>query len=92
MIINTLKLRQNFIIIESIQIFLVIKHQNITNIVLFLSVILLDSFVKIDNDYHPQIFLEECKYAVKKKKIINAINEELNSDEPDESDEENNEN
>ena len=30
---------------------------------------------------YPQIFLEECKYAVKKKKIINKINEELNVDE-----------
>ena len=48
-----------------------------------LSVILLDSLVKIDNDYYPQIFVEECKYAVKKKKIMNTINEELNLDESD---------
>ena len=34
----------------------------------FLSVILLDFVVKTDNDYHPQIFLEEWKYAMKKKK------------------------
>ena len=33
------------------------------------SVILLDSiFVNSDNSYYPQIFLEECKYAVKKEK------------------------
>ena len=33
------------------------------------------------------IFLEECKYVIKKKKIINSINEELNLDESeDESD------
>ena len=32
-----------------------------------LSVILLDSFVKTDNDCYPQKYLEECKYAVKKK-------------------------
>ena len=32
------------------------------------SVILLDSVVKIDNNCYPQIFLKECKYAVKKKK------------------------
>ena len=45
-----------------------------------LSVILLDSiFVNSDNSYYPQIFLEECKYAVKKKKIINTIIEELKS-------------
>ena len=43
-----------------------------------LSIILLDSiFVNSDNSYYPQIFLEECKYAVKKKKIINTIIEEL---------------
>ena len=48
-----------------------------------LSVILLDSVVKTDNDYYLQIFLKECKYAVKKKKIMNTINEELNLKEPD---------
>ena len=48
-----------------------------------LSVTLLDSVVKIDNDYYPQIYLEECKYAVKNKKIMNTINEELNLDESD---------
>ena len=48
-----------------------------------LSAILLDSIVKIDNDYYPQIFLEECKYEVKKKKIMNAINEKFNLDESD---------
>ena len=32
-----------------------------------LSVILLDSVVNIDNVYYPQVFLEECKYAIKKK-------------------------
>ena len=34
------------------------------------------------NNY-PQILLRECNYAVKKKKIINFINEELNIDESD---------
>ena len=54
-----------------------------------LSVILLDSVDIVDKKYYPQIFLEEYKYAVKKKKIINAINEELNLDDSnnDESDE-----
>ena len=42
----------------------------------FLFVILLDSVVKIDNDYYQKIFLEECKYAVKKKNIINCVNKE----------------
>ena len=51
---------------------------------------MLDSIVKMDNDYNPQIFLEECKYAVKKKKIMNKINEELDLDKSDESDEDQN--
>ena len=48
-----------------------------------LFVILLDSVVKINIDYYPQIFLEECKYAITQKKIIDSINEELNLDESD---------
>ena len=48
-----------------------------------LSAILLDSVVKIDNEYYPQILLEECRSAVKKKKITNTINEELNLDKSD---------
>ena len=34
--------------------------------------------------YYPQIFLEKRKCAMKKKRIINTINEELNIDESDE--------
>ena len=30
-----------------------------------------------------QIFFEECKYAIKKKKISNTINEDLEFDESD---------
>ena len=42
------------------------------------SVILLDSiFVNSDKEYYPQIFFKECKYATKKKKIMNTINEKL---------------
>ena len=37
-----------------------------------LSVILLDSiFVNSNKKYYPQIFLEECKYAIKDKTISN---------------------
>ena len=48
-----------------------------------LSLILLNSFVKVGKKYYPQILLEQCKYAVKKKNVINAINKELNLDESD---------
>ena len=46
-----------------------------------MSVILLDSVINVDKIYYPQIILEQCKYAVKKEKIINTINEELDLDE-----------
>ena len=42
---------------------------------------MLDSILNVEKKYHPQIFLKECKYALKKKKIMNTINEELKLDE-----------
>ena len=40
-----------------------------------LFVILLDSiFVNSDKEYYPQIFLEECKYMIKDRKMINKTN------------------
>ena len=48
-----------------------------------LSVILLDSIVKKNKNYYPQILLEECKYAVKENKMQNVINEELKLDSSD---------
>ena len=36
---------------------------------------MLDSIVNEDKKYHLQILLKECKYSIRKKKIIN--NEEL---------------
>ena len=40
---------------------------------------LLDSiFVNSNKEYYPQIFWEECKYAIKDRKIVNSINEDLN--------------
>ena len=46
-----------------------------------LSVILWDSiFVNSDKEYYPQVFLKECKYTVKNKKIMNTIKEELDLD------------
>ena len=54
-----------------------------------LSLILLDSiFVNLNKKYYPQIFLEECKYAIKYKEILNTINKNLElSESDDESDE-----
>ena len=55
-----------------------------------LSAILLDSiFLDSNKEYCLQMFLEECKYAMKDRKIINTINEPLKLKE---SDDESNEN
>ena len=32
-----------------------------------LSLIMLDSFVRLDKNYYPEILLEECKYKIKNK-------------------------
>ena len=54
---------------------------------------MLDSiFVNSNKKYYPQILLEECKYAIKDRKIVNAINEDLTlSESNDESNDESNE-
>ena len=45
---------------------------------------MLDSiFVNSNKEYHPQIFLEECKYTIKYRKIINTVTEDLELNESD---------
>ena len=39
-----------------------------------------DSVMKIDKKNHPQVYLEECKYAFKKIQMPRFINTELKSD------------
>ena len=45
-----------------------------------LSIIILDSVIYAYEKYHPQIFLEECKYMKKKIKTKNYIDNELESE------------
>ena len=46
--------------------------------------ITIDSVMRIDKKNHPQVYLEECKYRVKKIQTPRFINTELKSDsEPD---------
>ena len=45
-----------------------------------LSIIILDSFLYASKKYHPQIFLEECKYAKEIMKTKNYIDKELKSE------------
>ena len=40
-------------------------------------VIDIDSVLKIDKRAYPQAYLEQCKYKLKKKKIVNYIDDEI---------------
>ena len=42
--------------------------------------ITIDSVMRIDKKNHPQVYLEECKYRVKKIQMPRFINTELKSD------------
>ena len=37
----------------------------------------IDSVLKIDKILYPQAYLEQCKYKLKKRKIVNYINDEI---------------
>ena len=48
-----------------------------------LSIIMIDSVIKVNKKYYPQTVLEECKYVKEKIKIENYIDEYLENSEPD---------
>ena len=56
----------------------------------WLSLIMLDSVLKINKKYYPQTLLEECKYEIKKTKMENLLNDDLEKSSSDESDDESN--
>ena len=43
-----------------------------------LSLIMLDFVIRVSKKYYPQTLLEECKYQIKKTKMENLINDDLN--------------
>ena len=49
---------------------------------------MLDSVIRVNKKYYPQILLEECKYVIRKNKMENLINEDLYLSSTDESDNE----
>ena len=51
-----------------------------------LSIIILDSVLYAYEKYHPQIFLEECKYAKENIKTKNYVDKELKSESDTDSD------
>ena len=42
-----------------------------------LAVVTSDSALKKDENYYPQVFLKECKYTKKEKKVISHITDDL---------------
>ena len=46
-----------------------------------LSLIMLDSVIRVNKKYYPQTLLEECKYVIRKNEMKNLINDD--SDESD---------
>ena len=47
---------------------------------------MLDSAIRLNKKYYPQTLLEKCKYIIRKNKMENLINNDLNLISPDESD------
>ena len=54
-----------------------------------ISCITIDSVARINKKNHPQIYLEECKYKIKKTRMPRFINTELKSDSDSEAESEN---
>ena len=53
-----------------------------------LSLIMLNSVIRVNKKYYPQTLLEESKYVVRKNKMENLINDDLDLSSSDESDNE----
>ena len=53
-----------------------------------LSLIMLDSVIRVNKKYYPQTLSEECKYVIRKNKLEKLINNDLNLSSSDESDNE----
>ena len=49
---------------------------------------MLDSVIRVNKKYYPQTLLEECKYVIRKNKMDNFINDDLDLSSSDESDNE----
>ena len=47
---------------------------------------MLDCVIRANKEYYPQTFSEECKYVIRKNKMENLINDDLDLSSSDESD------
>ena len=55
-------------------------------IILVFACIIIDSVMRMDKKNYPQLYLEECKYRLKKIQMSKFINAELESDSDSDSD------
>ena len=46
----------------------------------------IDSVLKIDKKVYPQAYLEECKYKLKKRRLVSFIDSEIIDDDSDDAD------
>ena len=51
-----------------------------------LSLIVLDSVIRVNKKYYPQTVLEVCKYVIRKNRMEDLINDDLDLSSSDESD------
>ena len=54
----------------------------------FNELMMLDSVIRVNKEYYPQTLLEECKYVIRKNKMENFINDDLDLSSSNESDNE----
>ena len=45
-----------------------------------ISCVSIDSVLKVTNKYHPQVYLEQCRYKIKKKELESFIDYEIDFD------------
>ena len=46
---------------------------------------MLDSVIRVNKKHYPQTFMKECKYVIRKNKMENLINDDLDLSSADES-------
>ena len=50
--------------------------------------LIINNVIRVNKKYYPQTLLEECKYTIRKNKMDNLINDDLDLSSSDESDNE----
>ena len=48
--------------------------------------LIINNVIRVNKKYYPQTLLEECKYTIRKNKMDNLINDDLDLSSSDESD------